>query len=583
MPTQPLPENPSLDNLRKQAKQLRKDVAAPEAAAVARVREFHPRPDDALRQFALNDAQLVIARSHGFPSWARLKAHVADVAPHFWLPPKGTPDSAVDQFLQLACLTYGRWHRSYPAKARDMLAADPDLSRTNVYTAAAVGDVTTARAMIDREPQLVTAKGGALKWEPLLYACYSRFNGTDPRLSTLEVARLLLARGADPNAGFLWDGRYAYTALTGAFGEGEDRINEPPHAHRDELATLLLEAGADPNDSQALYNRHFRDDDSHLQLLFAYGLGRDRGGPWLKRLPDQRITPARLLVEELWSAAKNNFPRRVELLVTHGVDLNATGLRDGRTPYETALRAGHTAIAEALLRHGAHRVELDPVETFALACIGGRRDEAYARLRVDPALLERMGHHARVDMLHRALVARHPGALQLIVDLGVDINGLVPGTGLDRSVLHEAAMWGDVELVRQILALGGDPQLRDPTYHGKPIGWAAHFDRHAVVELLLPFATIFDAVQVGNVERADERLRADPSLAHALDEDGDPLAFYLNPEIKRLPEMIRTLRTHGVDLDARSTRGKTALDMALAYGWTDVAATLREYGAQATS
>ena len=72
-------------------------------------------------------------------------------------------------------------------------------------------------------------------------------------------ARLLLSHGADPNAGFLWGATYAFTALTGAFGEGEDGINQLPHPQCDALATLLLESGADPNDGQALYNRHFRD------------------------------------------------------------------------------------------------------------------------------------------------------------------------------------------------------------------------------------------------------------------------------------------------------------------------------------
>ncbi|MPY89091.1 MAG: hypothetical protein GEU99_14330 [Luteitalea sp.] len=94
-------------------------------------------------------------------------------------------------------------------------------------------------------------------------------DGTATQHSTLDVARLLLVRGADPNAGFQWGGTYIYTALTGAFGEGEDGSNQPPHPHRDALARLLLEAGADPNDGQTLYNRHSREDDDHLRLLLS--------------------------------------------------------------------------------------------------------------------------------------------------------------------------------------------------------------------------------------------------------------------------------------------------------------------------
>jgi ankyrin repeat protein len=363
--------------------------------------------------------------------------------------------------------------------------------------------------------------------------------------------------------------------LTGAFGEGEDGINQPPHPHRDALAALLLDAGADPNDSQSLYYRHFREDDGHLELLFRYGLGQDRGGPWLARISDGRFTPARLLVEELWSAAKNNRPRRVELLIARGVDVNTPGLRNGRTPYEEALRAGNTAIAEYLLRQGARKIDLDPLETFALACIGGRREEVRARLAADPALLEKLGHHGRVEMLHRAADAGQRDGVRLIVELGVDINGMVPGTGLDRSVLHNAAGWGGVEMVGFLLELGADPHLRDPTYHAAPIGWAAHNDQRAVVEVLLPFASIFDAVPCGGVERAAELLTREPSLANATDADGDPLAFYLHPELPRLAEMIEVLSTHGVDLDAKNRSGQTLLDRALAHGWNEFADALR--------
>ena len=66
-------------------------------------------------------------------------------------------------------------------------------------------------------------------------------------------ARLLLARGADPDVGYLWEGLPCpFTALTGALGGGEG--GQPPHRRWHELASLLLDAGADANDAQAIYN-----------------------------------------------------------------------------------------------------------------------------------------------------------------------------------------------------------------------------------------------------------------------------------------------------------------------------------------
>jgi hypothetical protein len=95
-------------------------------------------------------------------------------------------------------------------------------------------------------------------------------------------------------------------------GRGEDNLNELAHPHAQELATLLLDAGADPNDSQTLYNRHFEENDDHLILLFEYGLGRQSTGPWLKRTGDRSWlgSPSTLLIQELCWARTNCRARR---------------------------------------------------------------------------------------------------------------------------------------------------------------------------------------------------------------------------------------------------------------------------------
>jgi ankyrin repeat protein len=285
-----------------------------------------------------------------------------------------------------------------------------------------------------------------------------------------------------------------------------------------------------------------------------------------------------MLVQHLCWAATHNFPERVKLLLDNGVDVNTPSVRSGRTPYEEALRAGHDAIAEYLLQRGARKVGLDQLETFARACITGRRAEARARLAADPALLERLGHEGRVDMLHRAADAKHHEGIRLIVELGVDINGMVPGTGLDRTVLHNAAGWAGVDMVKLLLDLGADPNLRDPTYQATPIGWALHNQQRDVVDYLLPSASIFDAVQSGGVERVAALLEEDASLANARDDGGYPVVCYLHPDMTRLTEMIQLLLAHGADFNAQIRDGKTPVDGALARGWIDFANVLREVG-----
>lgn len=68
-PSRELPANASLENLRKRAKALVKDHAARKPSALQRVKAVRPDFEGELK---LHDAQLVIAREHGMPSWPKL-------------------------------------------------------------------------------------------------------------------------------------------------------------------------------------------------------------------------------------------------------------------------------------------------------------------------------------------------------------------------------------------------------------------------------------------------------------------------------------------------------------------------------
>jgi hypothetical protein len=69
-----LPARPSLESLRKQAKKLARDIAAVDAAAIARARVHLPHVDLPLTQ---RNAQLVIAREYGYSGWQDLTAEVS--------------------------------------------------------------------------------------------------------------------------------------------------------------------------------------------------------------------------------------------------------------------------------------------------------------------------------------------------------------------------------------------------------------------------------------------------------------------------------------------------------------------------
>ena len=117
MLAKPLPADPSLEQLRKRAKELRDLVRTGSPKFTEVVRALHPRlpgggAETDWARFALSDAQLVIARMYGFANWRRLREHLGVVARYSRLPQRGrhTGGDVAEEFLRLACLTHRpRW------------------------------------------------------------------------------------------------------------------------------------------------------------------------------------------------------------------------------------------------------------------------------------------------------------------------------------------------------------------------------------------------------------------------------------------------------------------------------------------
>lgn len=480
MPTCRLPSDPTQTMLDEQAVALHQSALAGDSQSIASVIEFHTRGQAALTDFKLADAQLVLARSYMFTDWPHLQHHLEIISQFTWAPqPDPFPDPH-DEFIRLACLTYGPDHFSRRETAKKILTENPAVAHASIYAAATTGNLAPAREFLLRDPSLANTRGGPHHWPPLLYACYSRINL--PAHSTFEVARLLLQHGADPNAGFLWRGLHSpFTALTGVFGDGESGpVQQPPHPDCLAFARMLLEAGADPNDSQTLYNRHFRPNNDYLELLFEFGLGTDKGGPWFKRLGSYLPNPTLLLAEEIWAAAKRNYFDRVKLLVEHGVPLNIPGFRNGRTPCEEALLSGNPEIAHYLLQHGAAAPALNEQDRFIAALLGGDANAARTMLEKNAVLISQLGRRA----IHLACEAAGNGklrAIRLMYELGVSLN-----TTHCASPLHQAAWAGDVEMARLLVELGANPSARDPNHNARPLDWANYNQQRAVAEFLAP-------------------------------------------------------------------------------------------------
>ena len=501
-------------------------------------------------------ARQAVATEYGFATWRQLDAYVTH------------PGDSMD-FLLLSCLAYFQTDRpENRARARKMLEADPGLASRDIWHAACVGDVASVARFLDDEPALVNRRGGYFDWEPLLYACYSRLN-LDGH-STLGVAELLVERGADPDGHYMWGGQYRFTALTGAFGEGEmGPVNQPPHEHCTALAGLLLTAGADPNDGQALYNTMFTPGHECLAMLLDHGLNREHRNNWRWAGEDgvYNENPDRTLDYQLNWAVQKHHVERARLLIDHGAD--ATGrTQDGKTLFEAAVRAGHPDLARYLAEHGAEVAQLDLSARLIGACQAGDTDAARQLVNDNPGLVERV-QQAETDLVVDAAGTNRLQAVRLMADLGFDLGRLG-----DVAPLHQAAFQGHRAMVELLLAKGASLGVRDNHHAATPLQWAVTAGSSEVADYLktLPIG-VFDAVVAENLDRLNSLLDDDPSLLESTigaERDGDdvheadwqtPLAFAV---LRQRTTAVRLLLECGARVDIADGEGRSLADIAQA-------------------
>ncbi|HEX7122858.1 MAG TPA: ankyrin repeat domain-containing protein [Gemmatimonadaceae bacterium] len=472
-----LPDRPSLEHLKKEAKALLhaardKDPAALQRLAAALPAFADKSPDQiADVDIALHDAQSAVARQYGFPSWNALRDEVEARTLSF--------EEAIDQFVRAA--TGGARGR-----ADRLLALYPKIASASFHTALVLGDADAAEAYLQSNPELAITTGGPQQWEPLMYVCHTclHHDAPDRAAGLVAIARRLLALGASPNAEYHWNWHpeLPRTVLWGA---------ACPMRHLP-LAEVLLQAGANPTDGVTTHIAAGTGAVEVLGLLHRYGMdvnGIPGGVPPLVYIMTFTTNPTgvRWLLEHgadpnlawgpdaeapLHVAARRWGVPMVEELVRRGAD-PLRRRADGCTPYTLAELYGNVEVASWLASHGA-RDELSPLQRFVAACARGDRSTAEAMLDERSDLRRSLGaeHHL---LLQQPAESGNVAVLETMLACGFDPN---VGDKDQVTPLHRAAMSGYADAVRVLLRFGADVNARDGMFAATPLVWAVEGRGH---------------------------------------------------------------------------------------------------------
>lgn len=338
----PLPTRPSLEQYKKQAKELLKACRAGEPEALRRVGEQRSRAgrvgDPTEASCTLAEAQFTLAREYGFHSWPRFSTHL-----------RGLVDGAVGRFEAAVDAVIG-------------------------------GDLDALESLLDQAPGLVRERSTRTHGATLLH--YVAANGVESyRQKTppnaLEIADLLLRRGAEVDATAVMYGYDATTlvmlvssdhparaglqvalveklidfgaAVDGLDGDGEPLLTALAFTYS-ATAASLVRRGARVETVMAAAGlgredlvRTFVDEDGSLRP------GVRVAGPRAGRIAP---TPRANVEWALVFAAAAGHAGVVELLTRPAVDLGARGMA-GLTALHWAAAQGHPDVVDLLLKRNA--------------------------------------------------------------------------------------------------------------------------------------------------------------------------------------------------------------------------------------
>jgi ankyrin repeat protein len=474
MPQKELSARPNLEQYKKQAKELLKNHAAKGADSLARFAQNHPRFQNVIAEeiararVSLTDAQLVLAREHGFESWPKFAKQIEAVNIARSIEEITDP---VASFIVAAVCPRDAYHGSGQLdEAEKIREKFPRVAAANIYTAAILADELLVRDYLARDRGLATAKGGPYDWDALSHLCFSRYLLRDASRSGafVRTARLLLDAGASADTGWMendnppkgtWE-----SVMYGAAGLAQNPA----------MTRLLLEYGADPNDGETEYHVPETYDNKVLEILVESGKLTERSLAWmllrkcdwhdeagLKYLLAHGANP-NLGVPIGYNSLQHGLRRdngliMIEELLDHGADPLLKNERDGRSAVSIAARRGRGDVLHLLEQRGIG-FGLEGVEKLIAACAMANRERIRELASHEPALVPQLIAEGGEFLAEFAGNANADG-MRCLFELGVSPTALYGGDpyfeiAKESTALHVAAWRAWPAAVKELIARG---------------------------------------------------------------------------------------------------------------------------------
>jgi ankyrin repeat protein len=102
-------------------------------------------------------------------------------------------------------------------------------------------------------------------------------------------------------------------------------------------------------------------------------------------------------------------------------------------------------------------------------------------VRETPRLIE---PGSSAGALHLMAKRGHVAAVKWLLDHGAEPNARWAHWDADVTPLHLAAAHGHTDVVRLLLAAGADPSIRDSKHDSDVVGWAEHFQKPGIIQIL---------------------------------------------------------------------------------------------------